>query len=159
MEWSCLSDGEISPSTFHNGSDYQVVFTTNGILKHSFQVETKLILDEKLNVKAIRWLKENSAEIWVRLNNTGNYYSYVYTIQIANVTFYFKPPIRVPPSAWREMRLIFAGGEGLFGWGVHYYGNVYATPPPELSMLEIGMTYNVSVRTMTNNLYNTNITI
>lgn len=156
-DWSCPFNGEISPSTFQNGSSYQVVFTTNGVLKHSFAVEAKFTLDEKLNVTARKWLSENSREIWVRFNNTGEYYSYIYTIQVANVTFYFKPPIKIPPC--REMRLIFAGGEGLFGWGVHYYGNVYATPTPEFPMLEVGTTYEILVRTMTNNLYITNVTI
>lgn len=159
-DWSCPFNGEISPSTFQNGSSYQVAFTTNSVLKHSFAVEAKCTLDEKLNITARRLgLSESLRDIGVRFNNTGEYYSYVYTIQIANVTFYFKPPINVPASSCREMRLIFAGGEGLFGWGVHYYGNVYATPTPKFSMLKVGTTYEILVRTMTNNLYITNITV
>jgi hypothetical protein len=157
MDISCPAKGEISPSTFQNESTYRVVFTTNGVLKHSFAVEAKFTLDEKLNITARKWLSENSREIWVRFNNTGEYYSYIYTIQVANVTFYFKPPMKVPPCG--EMRLFFAGGEGLFGWGAHYYGNVYATPTPKFPMLEVGTTYEILVRTMTNNLYITNVTI
>ena len=159
MDISCPAKGEISPSTFQNESTYRVVFTTNGVLRHSFAVKAKFTLDEKLNVTARKWLSENSREIWVRFNNTGEYYSYIYTIQVANATFYFKPPIKVPPSSWREMRLIFAGGEGLFGWCVHYYGNVYATPTPKFSMLKVGTTYEILVRTMANNLYITDVTI
>lgn len=162
MDWSCSTRGEISPATFQNGSTYKVSFVTDGVLRHSFNVKAKSTLDEELKVTARKWFREipsPAKEIWVQLNNTGDYYSYVYTIQVANVTFLFKPPIKVSPSSWEEMRLFFSDGEDSFGWSVNYYGNIYATPTPAFSMLKIGTSYDVLVRTMTNNLYTTNITI
>lgn len=156
MEWPCSVKGEVSPSTFQNGSRYKVVFATNGVLKHSFDTEAKLTLDEELSVTAIRWLYENSMQISVRFNNTGNYFSYIYTIQIANVTFYFEPPLRIYSSD--DITFNF-GRNGFSVMYYGYYGDIYANATVNFSMFEIGTTYDILARTMTNNLYITSVTI
>lgn len=155
-----LAQGGISPSTFQNGSSYEAILTANGILKHRFDIEAKFTLDEELKITAYRRLMENFVEFTVRLNNTGDYDSYIYTMQIANVTFYFKPPMRIRPSDWRTGEIyVYVHSAGFYGGGFDYYGNVSANVTLNLSMFETGTTYDISVRTMTNNLYITNVTL
>jgi hypothetical protein len=166
-EWPCWSDQEITPSTFQNGSAYQVVINTDGVLKnsYSFEIKATLIEDEEINVTATRKLYENRLDIWFTVNNTGTYYSYIYSIQIANVTFYFEPLIRISPSlsskvAYYPYRMILSfNDDGLYAVAPAYLGNITSTATLGYSMLEVGTTYNFIVRTMTNNIYVASFTI
>lgn len=164
--WSCLPNQDINPSTFQNGSTYQVVFDTGGVLKHSysFDIEARPTSDEELNVTATTKLYEDRVDFWFEFNNTGEYYSYIYSIQIANVTFYFEPLIRIEPSWWTQSpmwyRMILSfNDDGLYAISPAYLGNITSTATLRHSMLEVGTTYNVIVRTMTNNLYIAHVTI
>ncbi len=165
MAWSCLPSQEINPLTFQNGSTYQVVVNTAGVLKHSysFNIEARFTSDEELNVTATRRLNEDEVDFLFEFDNTGEYYSYIYSIQIADVTFYFEPLIRINPSWWtlnpvRYGMMLSFDDDGLDGWS-GYHGNISSTDTLRHSMLEVGTTYNVIVRTMTNNLYVANVTI
>jgi hypothetical protein len=161
---SLAVDQELWPSAFRSGVSYPVVLTTNGILRHSFNIEARRTLDEELSIQASAHQQEHNVEVRLQFNNTGSYYVHVHSIEIANVAFHFEPPALVAPNDWPNgsFQILYLGfrEEPGISWGSSMFiGNISATPEPQLSMLKIGETYEIRVRTMTNNIYVTNVTI
>ena len=153
-------DGELTPSTFQRGVSYPLTLTTNRLLRHKFDVEAKHTLDEELGVKVYASRFEHRVEVSIRFNNTGSYYSYIYSIEIASVTFLFEPPAMASPYSWYDALWVnFCEEPGISWSSSMIVGNMSATPTPQLSMLLAGETYEVLVRTMAGRLYTTNVTI
>jgi hypothetical protein len=159
-----LVNEELTPLTFQDGNSYPVVLTTDGLLRHRFDVEAKHTLDEELQVRAYAYRFEWGVEINIRINNTGSYYSYIYSIEVAGVTFTFKPPGQVGPQSphhlWTEsVSLSFPEEPGISWSSSMSVNKISATPTPQLSMLVEGETYEILVRTMADKLYTTNVTV
>jgi hypothetical protein len=160
-----LVNEELTPSTFQDGVSYPVVLTTSGLLRHRFDIEARHTLDEELDLEAYATRFESQATIVIRINNTGSYYSYIYSIEVAGVTFICEPPATVTPQGWwydppfNVLYLSFPKEPGLSSSSNMGVGEIYATPTPQLSMLVEGETYEILVRTMADKLYTTNVTV
>lgn len=154
----CEINKEFSPTTFQPHSVYNVALITNGVIKHSFQVEAKLTSDENLTISPRIWHFQDGAQLDVKFNTTQNWV-FVYSIQMVNITFYFKPPNGISKYEEDELFINFASAAYFYWecWG--YSGNLNATLTPTYSMLQAGKTYDIVVTTMTNTTYTTNVTI
>lgn len=152
-------DMEVTPLTFREGISYPLILTTNGLLRHRFNVEAKYTLDEELAVKAYASRFEHRVELAIRFNNTGSYYSYIYSIEIASVTLLFEPPAMISPyNSYNDLFVSFLEEPAISWSSSMIVGKMSATPTPQLSMLLAGETYEVLVRTMAGRLYVTNVT-
>lgn len=162
-----IVDQEVDPSAFQNGLSYPAVLTTNSILRHTFNIEARRTMDEELDVQAsarLYELYEHTVEFSIRFNNTGSYLVHLYSIEIADVVFYPRPPAMVVPYQWSRgtyqvLELRFFEAPRLSWSSSMSIRNISAIPQPQLSMLTIGETYEIRVRTMTDNIYVTSVTV
>lgn len=161
------SDIEPTPLTFQNGSTYSVTFHTYGLMQHSFPLKAELTGEEELQIWKAFGTKTNLyVDIRLYLNNTGTSPCCIYTIQIGDVLFQFKPPIVISP--WPATSEYSPHVEiHIQDWGAYYdahgtwpwSGELIAEPTPTVSMFPENETYGISVWTMADNHYTTNVTI
>jgi len=147
-------NSQIIPSTFMADSTYQVTFYTGSVITHTFEVEAKATLNERLNIQGYSSASNDSGHVYIKFNNTGSYYSYIYTFQINNFTFRMNHFLQVPPSTQYPFTLSLdfnqKGLRGYSSWrGLQIYpdGNLTSTA------LERETPVNVTAMTMANNLF------
>jgi hypothetical protein len=161
------SDTGPTPLTFQNGSVYSVTFHTYGLMHHTFPLKAELTGEERLNVWRAFGKKTNLyVDVRLFLNNTGTSPCCIYTIRIGDVLFQLKPPMVISPwpatSEYSPQVIIH-----IQDWGAYYdaygtwpwSGELIAEPAPTVSMFPENETYGISVWTMADNHYTTNVTI
>ncbi len=125
-----------------------------------FEVEAEHTSDEGLDVKAYAVRFEHDLWMDIRFNNTGSHVSYIYSLELAGVTFLFEPPaVALPHHRPNSLTLDFSDEQGLHWSSDMSVGNITATPTPQFRMFAAGQTYEILVRTMTNKLYNASVTV
>ncbi|MDH5481444.1 MAG: hypothetical protein OEY22_00995 [Candidatus Bathyarchaeota archaeon] len=161
-----------TPLTFHNGSTYSVTFHTNSLFHHSFPLEARLTSEESLELfKQFTFKTDSYVDITLYLNNTGATACYIYTIQIVNVTFRFRPALAVwiaegeyPHYSPDLIITISSAHDKGFGYKIyegswmHQY-EITAEPTPTISMFQENETYKLTFLTMGNKYYVFNTTI
>ena len=161
------SDTGPTPLTFQNGSVYSVTFHTYGLMQHTFPLKAELTGEERLNVWRAFGEKTNLyVDVCLFFNNTGTSPCCIYAIRIGDVLFQLKPPIVISPwpatSEYSPQVIIH-----IQDWGAYYdaygtwpwSGELIAEPSPTVSMFLENETHEITVWTMANNNYTTNITI
>jgi hypothetical protein len=152
-------DSQIIPSTYMADSTYQVTFYTGSVIAHTFEVQAKSTLNERLNIQGYSIASNDSGHVYIQFNNTGSYYSYIYTFQINNVTFRMNHFLQVPPST--RYALDFSldfDQQGLMGYSSPYDLRFYPDGNLTSAALERETSVNVTAMTMANNLFTGQLT-
>lgn len=147
-------NSQIIPSTFMADSTYQVTFCTGSVITHTFEVQAKATLNERLNIQGYSSASNDSGNVYIVFNNTGSYYSYIYTFQINNITFRMNHFLQVPPSTQYPITLLLdLNQKGLVGYGSWRGLRIYPDGNFTSTALERETPVNVTVMTIANNLF------
>lgn len=162
------TDVEVAPFTFQNGSEYLVTLSTKGFLKHSFRLEAKHTMEENVSFQAhvVNVNRDGNycvPDIHFEFNITSTSVCHIYYIKIGNYTLWFNPPQRI--TYWSYYSFAIHLSSSLWRYppkGFETSGlpsEITSTPSITSSSFRVGETYNIIMRTMTNNNYTTTITM
>jgi hypothetical protein len=152
FSWSCDTIGRAYPNTFATGSNYQVTFDTG--VKHTFEIEAKTSFIETLKVGGkitpSTHPEDYDSLAWVMFNNSGTYFSYVYTFTIADVVFTASSFIRITPRSY-EFALFNVNATGIVSESVGAPGPSLQMSGNLTSATLLGNSVNVSAITLAGN--------
>ncbi len=173
-EEKLVSNSNVTPSTYSMEGEYPVVIRTR-FKEYHFQIEGRLSAMENLEILAAEGRLYESAltaSIYInfQLNNTGLAPIFVHSVQIENMLFQFYPSITVPHSEWwgrlEPPRIgLKAYSDGRITCHSpsypRYYGetSVEVTPEFNLSAFSLNESYTVVFWTLTNQSYETSMTV
>jgi hypothetical protein len=168
------SPEKATPLTFENGGRYPTVMFTRGVLQHRVDLDALVTHDERLDLKVTPWFVQQTPDSYAfqfgfSFHNISYDLSfYVYSIDIGGTTFLLNPPELIVPVGTLQddafesfaISVHWEQNRSYFGWtGFDYTHDISATPPVNATTFQMGETYNVTIRTMTNQNCTTTITL
>lgn len=159
----------ISPTTFREGK-YPVIIHTDGVLSYKFEIEAKFSKPEEIygfQVNIFNLHKESDYSLNCYLpdmalifNMSQGAVALVYSVEIGNLTLQLVAPPMVQGYEYCNDFYVFLTYNyciWVSGWPPWLTEGAIPNQPINVPIFKIGETYNVTVRTMANNNYTTQI--